>query len=62
VLGALTGILVGATIGPVVAARIFGMTNGYVEACELLNLLDIIGVVAVFACESYSSQKVRASR
>jgi len=62
VLGALTGIAgtVGATIGPVVAGRIFDMTNSYVGAFELFILLDIIGAVAAFACQPYSSQQARA--
>ena len=64
VLGALTGIAgtLGATVGPVVAGRIFDMTNSYVGAFELFILLDIIGAVAAFACQPYSSQKVQASR
>jgi MFS family permease len=64
VLGALTGIAgtVGATAGPVVAGRIFDMTNSYVGAFELFILLDIIGAVAAFACKPYSSQKGQALR
>jgi MFS family permease len=61
VLGALTGIAgtVGATVGPVLAGRIFDMTNSYVGAFELFILLDIIGAVAAFACQPYSTQKAR---
>jgi MFS family permease len=57
-LGALTGIAgtIGATAGPVVAGRIFDMTGSYVGAFELFILLDIIGAVAAFACQSYANQ------
>jgi len=56
VLGALTGIAgtLGATIGPVVAGRIFDLTGSYVNAFELFIVLDAIGAVAAFACQPYA--------
>jgi MFS family permease len=58
VLGALTGIAgtIGATVGPVMAGRIFDLTGSYVGAFELFILLDIIGAVAAFACQPYASR------
>jgi predicted MFS family arabinose efflux permease len=63
VLAALTGIAgtIGATVGPVVAGRIFDMTGNYVDAFELLIMLDIIGAVVAFTCEPYASQISRIS-
>jgi MFS family permease len=55
-LGALTGIAgtVGATVGPVVAGRIFDTTGSYAGAFQLFIVLDIIGAVAAFACPPYA--------
>jgi OFA family oxalate/formate antiporter-like MFS transporter len=63
VLGALTGIAgtIGATIGPVVAGRIFDMTGSYTGAFQLFILLDIIGAVAAFACQPYASRSSRVA-
>ena len=63
VLGALTGIAgtIGATAGPVVAGRIFDLTGSYTDAFELFILLDIIGAVAAFACQSYARQSLRVA-
>src|SRR5262249_15334294 len=61
VLGALTGIAgtIGATVGPVVAGRIFDMTGSYVSAFELFIILDIIGAIAAFGCQPFASQRSR---
>jgi MFS family permease len=61
VLGALTSLAgtVGATIGPVVAGRIFDLTGSYVNAFELFILLDTIGAVAAFACQPYAARTSR---
>jgi MFS family permease len=61
VLGALTGIAgtIGATVGPVVAGRIFDITGSYAGAFELFILLDVIGGVAAFACQPYAIQNSR---
>jgi MFS family permease len=63
VLGALTGIAgtIGATVGPVVAGRIFDITGSYVGAFELFILLDLIGAVAALACRPYTSQGTRVA-
>jgi MFS family permease len=63
VLGALTGIAgtIGATVGPVVAGRIFDLTGSYASAFELFILLDIIGAVAAFACQPYARQSPRVA-
>ena len=63
VLGALTGIAgtIGATVGPVVAGRIFDLTGSYTGAFELFILLDIIGAVAAFACQPYARQSLRVA-
>jgi MFS family permease len=61
VLGALTGIAgtLGATVGPVVAGRIFDITGSYAGAFELFILLDIIGAIAAFACQPYARPSPR---
>jgi len=63
VLGALTGIAgtIGATVGPVVAGRIFDLTGSYTGAFELFILLDIIGAVAAFACQPYARQSLQVA-
>ncbi|MBV8360778.1 MAG: MFS transporter [Deltaproteobacteria bacterium] len=63
VLAALTGIAgtIGATIGPVVAGRIFDLTGSYSGAFELFILLDIIGAVAAFACQPYAKHSLRVA-
>jgi MFS family permease len=63
VLGALTGIAgtIGATVGPVVAGRIFDLTGSYTNAFELFILLDVIGAVAAFACQPYARQSLRVA-
>jgi MFS family permease len=52
VLAALTGIAatIGATIGPVIAGRIFDVTGGYAGAFELFILADAVGALATFVC------------
>jgi MFS family permease len=59
VLGALTGLAgtLGATVGPVVAGRIFDMTGSYAGAFEFFILLDIIGAVAAFGCQPYATAR-----
>ncbi|MBV8056694.1 MAG: MFS transporter [Deltaproteobacteria bacterium] len=61
VLAALAGIpgTLGATVGPVVAGRIFDMTGSYAGAFELFILLDLIGAVAAFACQPYARRSSR---
>jgi MFS family permease len=58
VLGALTGLAgtLGATVGPVVAGRIFDLTGSYSSAFELFIVLDLIGAIAAFACQPYASR------
>lgn len=55
VLAAFTGLAgtLGATVGPVVAGRIFDLTGSYAGAFELFILLDIIGAVAAFGCQPF---------
>ena len=61
VLGALAGIAgtIGATVGPIVAGRIFDLTGSYDGAFRLFILLDIIGAFAAFACRPYAARKSR---
>jgi MFS family permease len=61
ILGGLTGLAgtLGATIGPVVAGRIFDLTRSYFGAFELFILLDVIGALASFACQTYASRTSR---
>ena len=61
VLGALTGLAgtLGATVGPVVAGRIFDMTGSYTNAFQLFILLDLIGAVAAFACQPFAAARSR---
>jgi MFS family permease len=63
VLGGLTGIAgtLGATLGPVVAGRIFDVSGSYFGAFELFIILDIIGAIAAFACQPYASQNMRVA-
>jgi MFS family permease len=63
VLGALTGIAgtIGATVGPVVAGRIFDLTGSYAAAFQLFIVLDIIGAIAAFACQPYASRSSQAA-
>jgi MFS family permease len=63
VLGGLTGFAgtIGATVGPVVAGRIFDLTGSYTGAFELFILLDIIGAVAAFACQPYAKRSSRVA-
>jgi MFS family permease len=58
VLGGLTGLAgtIGATVGPVVAGRIFDVTGSYAGAFQLFIMLDVIGAVAAFACRPYASR------
>src|SRR5215831_15950773 len=63
VLAALTGIAatIGATIGPVIAGRIFDVTGGYAGAFELFILAEVVGALATFVCQSYAqSAGIRA--
>ena len=46
---------VGAMVGPVVAGHIFDVTGSYTGAFELFILLDLIGAIAAFACQSYAA-------
>jgi MFS family permease len=57
-LGALTGIAgtIGATVGPVVAGRIFDITGSYSAAFQLFIMLDIIGAIAAFGCQPYATR------
>jgi MFS family permease len=62
--GALSGLAgfagtIGATVGPVVAGRIFDLSGSYAGSFELFILLDIIGAVAAFACQPYARRSVR---
>jgi len=61
VLGALTGLAgtLGATVGPVVAGRVFDMTGSYAGAFEFFILLDIIGAAAAFGCQPYATARSR---
>jgi MFS family permease len=61
VLGALTGIAgtLGATLGPVAAGRIFDMTGSYAGAFQMFIVLDIVGAIAAFACQPYTSRSSR---
>jgi MFS family permease len=61
VLGALTGLAgtLGATIGPIVAGRIFDTTGSYVSAFDLFIALDAIGAVAAYACQPYARRTSR---
>jgi MFS family permease len=63
VLAALAGIpgTLGATVGPVVAGRIFDITGSYAGAFELFILLDVIAAIATFACQPYASQSSRVA-
>jgi sugar phosphate permease len=63
VLGGLTGFAgtIGATVGPVVAGRIFDLTGSYSGAFELFILLDIIGAVAAFGCRPYARRSSRVA-
>jgi MFS transporter, OFA family, oxalate/formate antiporter len=61
VLSALTGLAgtIGATVGPVVAGRIFDLTGSYAGAFELFILLDVIGAVTAFACQPFATARSR---
>jgi MFS family permease len=54
-LGAL-GQTLGATLGPVVAGRIFDLTGSYAGAFELFIVVYAIGGVAAFACQPYEQR------
>jgi MFS family permease len=49
---------VGATVGPVVAGHIFDVTGSYTGAFELFILLDLVGAIAAFACQSYAASSL----
>jgi len=56
ILGALAGLAgtFGATVGPLVAGRIFDLTGSYINTFELFVLLNAIGSVATLACQPYA--------
>jgi nitrate/nitrite transporter NarK len=60
-ISALAGVAgtLGAMVGPVVAGLIFDATKSYVSAFELFILLDLLGAVAAFTCQSYAIQSSR---
>jgi MFS family permease len=60
-ISALAGVAgtVGAMIGPVAAGFIFDSTKSYVGAFELFILLDLLGALAAFTCQSYAIQTSR---
>jgi MFS family permease len=57
-LEALTGVAAtfGAMVGPVVAGRIFDVTGSYTVAFELFIVVNVIGALAVFTCQSYATE------
>jgi MFS family permease len=60
-LGGLAGLAgtFGATVGPVVAGRVFDLTGSYIGAFELFIALDVIGALASFTCQTYVSRVAR---
>jgi nitrate/nitrite transporter NarK len=60
-LEALTGVAAtfGAMVGPVVAGRIFDVTGSYTVAFELFIVINFIGALAVFTCQSYAAGNSR---
>ncbi len=58
ILGALAGLAgtFGATVGPLVAGRIFDLTGSYINTFELFVLLNAIGAAAALACQPYATR------
>jgi len=49
---------VGAMAGPVIAGHIFDVTRSYTGAFELFILLELVGAIAAFACQSYAARSL----
>jgi MFS family permease len=58
ILNALAGLAgtFGATVGPLVAGRIFDLTGSYIDTFELFVLLNAIGAAAALACQPYATR------
>jgi MFS family permease len=58
ILGALAALAgtFGATVGPLVAGRIFDLTGSYINTFEVFVLLNAIGSVATLACQPYATR------
>jgi MFS family permease len=64
--GALTGITsiaatIGSTLGPLVAGRVFDVTQSYTSAFELFIVINFIGALVTFASTSYEKERSRMS-
>ncbi len=60
-LAGLTGLFntIGATVGPIVAGRIFDVAGSYASAFELFALMLLLGASATYACLPLESEQAR---
>jgi hypothetical protein len=48
--------LTGAAIGPLVAGRIFDLSNSYAAAFDLCIAINLLGAIAALGCKAYAPE------